>query len=312
MDTAQGEYLLLGDPQDPWCLAVGAALEAEDHAVRTVANPLVDPACFSWHLDNGRSESRLDEPGNSPLTDRNINGVFVRHAAWIDPAGWQADDLAYMHAELQAALIAWLHSLACPVVNRYPAAIWYQPQTPLLSWHPLLRQCGLPVLETLITNVPQEAHAMRLRLARAGVPGAIYGPLTSSARYRLATDEDWDRLTAMQEYAPACLPYPHGEIHSLCIVDEQVIWNGQPLPEAVRWEPALCRFAAAAGLNFVALSLADASEGPCIVSVEPHPQFEQFGEAARQSIVKKLVELLTAGNNRRHETSIQLSPGSSR
>jgi len=89
---------------------------------------------------------------------------------------------------IAAALLAWLWSLPCPVINRYPSALWYRPQMPLLAWQRLLRSCGIPTMETLVTNVESEARDFRRHLARNGVAGAVYGPLTSNARYLLGGD----------------------------------------------------------------------------------------------------------------------------
>lgn len=287
-------HLLLGDPQDPLCLSVRAALESRHYPARIVANPLVQPARLAWRLNNEQSASQLGWAEGPLLSDDDISGVLVRSAGWIDPAGWQPDDLAYMQAETQAALLAWLWSLPCPVVNRYPAAIWYQPQPPLLSWQPLLRRCGLPTLEMLVTNVEQEARAFGQRLAQAEVTGVVYGPLTSAVRYLVSSDEDWNGLTTMQGYTPVCLAHPHGTAHLVCVVGEQVIWAGEPWPELVQFEAALRRFAVAAGLAFVELAFAPTPAGIGVIAVEPQPRFEHFGEAARQQIVAGLVQLLTA------------------
>lgn len=293
-------HLLLGDPQDPCCLSVRAALETRDYPVCTIANPLAHPSRFAWRLDNERSASRLVWGEGSPVLDEHIAGVLVRSSGWIDPAGWQPDDLAYMQAETQAALLGWLWSLACPVVNRYSAAIWYRFQVPLLSWQPLLRRCGLPTLETLVTNVEEEARTFGQRLAQEGVPGTVYGSMTSEARYLVTGDEDWSGLAAMQRYAPVCLTYPHGAAQLGCVVGQRVVWEGEPSSEVTVLEPALRRFARAAGLSFVELDLAPASNGICVIAVEPYPHFERFGDAARQQIVEEIVQLLTAeaGRNR--------------
>jgi hypothetical protein len=288
-----GVYLLLGDPQDLWCLGVRSALEAGNNATRTIRNPFADPAYFAWHLDNRHSKSQLSWDGEPPLTDNEISGVFARGLAWIDSISWEPDDLAYTLAETQAALLAWLWSLPCPVVNRYPAAIWYQPRPPLLLWHSLLRRSGLPTLETVITNVPEEARALRARLVDAGVAGVVYEPLTSPARYMVTSEGEWNRLEVMQGVAPACLPYPYGNVQILCVVGDQVVWQGHPSLEAVRLEPALCRFATAAGLAFVELALAAASRGICVIAVEPFPRAEHFDEATRQRIVEGLARALT-------------------
>jgi hypothetical protein len=287
-------HLLLGYPGDPCCAGVRDALEARDHPARIVANPLAHPSRFAWRLDNERSAGGLVWGEEPPVLDEHITGVLVRSTGWIDPTGWRPDDLAYVQAETQAALLGWLWSLACPVINRYPPAMWYRVTAPLLSWQPLLRRCGLPTVETLITNAEEEARAFGQRLAREGVPGTVYGPLTSEARYLVSGDEEWSGLAAMQGFAPVCLTPPHGETRSVCVVGERVIWEGEPSSEVAMLEPALRRFARTAGLDFVELALAPTSNGVCTVAVEPYPRFERFGEAARQQIVEGIARLLTA------------------
>ena len=241
-------HLLLGDPLDQCCLAVRDALLTRDCSARIVANPLVDPARFAWRLDNEQSVSQLVWGEGPPLPDDHIAGVLVRHAGWLDPEGWETDDLAYMQSEIQAALLAWLWSLPCPVVNRYPPAIWYRPRTNVLTWLPLLRRCDLPALETMITNVEQEARAFAKRQTDDGVSGSVYGPLTSDVRYLVSREEDWNGLAALQRVAPVCLSVPHGEARSVCVVGERVIWDGESVPDSVSWEPRLRRFATAVGL----------------------------------------------------------------
>ena len=287
-------YLLIGDVQDLCCLSVRAALEAQNFSTLMISNPLVDPSRFAWWLDSGQSGSQLVWDAEPPVLDKHISGVLVRNSVWLNPIGWQQDDLIYMQTEVQAALLAWLWSLACPVVNRYPPAIWYRPQFPLLSWHSLLRHCGLPTMETLVTNVEQEARSFGEHAASEAMSGVIYGPLTSYSRYLIASDMDWNGLVAMQSYAPVNLAYPHGRVQLVCVVGEQVVWEGEPSPEMVQLEPALRRFSRAAGLSFVELAFASTFKGIHVIAVEAHPHFERFGEAARKQIVDGIVHLITA------------------
>lgn len=287
-------HLLLGNLHDPLCLAVRDALEARDLPALVIANPMTYPARFEWRLDNKQSASRLVCEEGPPISNDHIAGVLVRHTGWLDPAGWEPGDLAYMQSETQAALLAWLWSLACPVVNRYPAAIWYRPQASALLWRPLLRRVGLPAMETLVTNVEYEARAFARRLADDGVPGAVYGPLTSDVRYLVSCEEDWSGLAALQRVAPVYLAEPHGDVQSVCVVGERVVWDGEPASDAVQWEPRLRSFAAAAGLEFVEVSLAPASAGMCVVAVEPHPRYDLFGGPAHKEIVEGIVHLLTS------------------
>ena len=293
-------HLLLGHSQDPCCLSVQAELEAGGYPTRIISQPMMLPSSFAWRLDNGRSASRLILDDELQLRDDQIAGVFVRSTGWIDSDGWQPDDLAYMQAETQAALLAWLWSLACPVVNRFPPAIWYRPQAPLLSWHALLRRCGLPTLETLVTNVDQEARAFGGRSSLAGVEGAVYGPLTSDLRYLVTGDEDWNGLAALARRAPVCLTYPHAAAQLACVVGNEVIWDGQPPRAAAQLETGLRRFATEAGLAFVEVAFARNSNGIGVVAVESRPYVEQFGELAQQGIVHGIAHLLMdeAGRSR--------------
>jgi hypothetical protein len=199
-----------------------------------------------------------------------------------------------MQAETQAALLGWLWSLACPVVNRLSSALWYRPRVPTLSWRGMMRRCGLPVPEVLVTNVDREARAFGQRLERAGVDGAIYGPLTSDARYLISGESDWNGLAALQESTPVSLTRPHGEARLACVVGKHVVWEGEPDPDMAALEPALVRFADMAGLAFVELALAASPHGTCVIKVEPHADLAHFGEAARQRILEGIVDLLTA------------------
>jgi hypothetical protein len=268
-------YLLLGHSQDDCCKKVNDALVARNFPVRMMQYPLTHGSRFSLWLDNEKSVSQLAWDQNPPVPDNQIAGVLVRSYGWIDPEGWQLEDFPYVQAETQAALLAWLWSLDCPVVNRYPSKIWFQPQVPLLSWQRLLRQCNLPTQETIVTNVEQEARA--------------YGK-------RSASDEDWSRLADVQRITPICLTYPHGEAQFVCVAGERVVWEGEPSFEVSQIERGLRCFARAAGLAFVELAFAPTSEGNCVIAVEPKPHFEHFGELAQEQIVEGLVDLLTAGS----------------
>ncbi|MEN3334058.1 MAG: hypothetical protein V7641_3423 [Blastocatellia bacterium] len=287
-------HILLGNPEDPLCRSVCAVLEARNYPTHIIANPLMPPSRFAWRLDNEQSASQFVWEEEPPVPDDQITGVLVRSTGWIDPGGWQPNDLTYMQAETRAALLAWLWSLACPVVNRYCSAIWYGFQASLLFWHPMLRRCCLPTSETLVTNIGHEARAFGRSLTLAGVAGAVYGPLTSDLRYLLTGEEDWNGLTAMQRYMPVCLTSPHSAAQFVCVVGERVIWEGEPSSEMSLLEPALRRFALLAGLALVELALAPASNGISVIAVEPYLHFERFGDVAQQQIVEGIVELLTA------------------
>lgn len=282
-------YLLLGHSGDPCCAGVLARLQARGLPARIVADPLAPPARLTWRLDASGLSSNLcpDVP------DTAISGVLVRDTGWLEPDGWDAADHAYMQAELRAVTLAWLAGLACPVLNRPDAALWYRAGAPLVAWRPLLQRSGLRLPEILITSEPAEAEDFRRRLAAGGVAGAVYTPLTGGAGYVLGDDEAWHRLAAMQARTPVCLTEPHGGALLACIVGSEVIWDGAVPHEAAALERSLRRFAAAARLSFVEIALARVRRGLAVVLVETRPQLEHFAVPTRARIVDCIVALLT-------------------
>lgn len=283
-------YLVLGNSHDLCCTRVHAAFEASGRRAVIVGNPLIDPARFAWRLDeDGVSiQWSQDEAHAEP-----IEGVLVRGGGWLDPDGWQPHDFAYMQAEVHAALLAWLHGLPCPVVNRYSADLWYRPQVSLLAWHHLLRACGLTTTETIVSNVEAETRAFA---QRADAGGIVYAPLTSEAQYLVATDDEWAGLTTLQRRTPVCLTLPHAAAHLVCVVDGRVVWNEPPGPDAAKLAPALRRLAAESGLTFVECALAPTAEGLAVVAIDHHPRLERYREAAQREIVDALVHALTSGS----------------
>lgn len=285
-------HLLLGHPLDECCRSVGAALREHGHRAVIVQNPLIHPAQFSWRLEDRTSTSRLACEGWPTVPDGDISGVLVRGRVWMDPSEWAPEDAAYAQAETQAALLAWLWSLPCPVVNRYSADGWYRPHASLLSWHPLLHAAGLETSPMLVTSDAGSARAF------GGPPGAVLNTLTSGSAYLVGTDADWIGVAELQRHTPVWLSRPHGAAQSVCMVGERVVWDGAPPPRARALEEALRRFASAAGLAFVELGLAPVGDRLCAVAVEDQPRLERFGASARHQIVDGLVALLTPDGSR--------------
>jgi hypothetical protein len=283
-------HLLLGHSGDSCCGGVLARLAARGLPAHIVASPLSPPARLVWRLADDGVTSRLDLDEDQA----EIAGVLLRHTAGFAPAGWAPEDHAYMQAEMLAATLAWLAGLPCPVVNRPTAALWYRGHASLLTWRALLRRCGLPVPEQLITNDPAEARAFRRRLAADGVAGAVYSPLTGEAGYLVATDAAWEGLAGLQVRSPVCLSEPHGAAQPACIVGGQVIWD-DPSPETLALAPGLRRLAAATQLDFLEVVTAPLSGGLGVVMVEPMPGLEHFAAPTRARILDALTALLAPG-----------------
>jgi hypothetical protein len=284
-------FLLLGHSTDPCCQAVCAALEGHGLDARIIDSPFAPPARLAWHLDADglRTDLYPHLPGSA------IDGVLVRDTGWLDPVEWEADDFAYMQAELRAVMLAWLHGLECPVINRPDASQWYRAGMPLMAWRRQLRAAGLKLPEMVITSEPEESAAFRRRLEADGAGGAVYAPLTNSSSYLLADDDAWQRLASLQAHVPVCLTQAHGPAALACVVGDDVIWNDAPPPGAPALETALRRFAAGADLTFVEIAMAPVRGEPVVVLVEPRPRLERYHATARMRIVAALVAALTRG-----------------
>jgi len=294
-------FLLLGQSHDSCCQGVRAALASRELDVRIIESPLAPPARLTWRLDAGGLTSSLFPD----LPDSVIDGVLVRDTGWLDPAGWEEEDFAYMQAELRAVMLAWLAGLSCPVINRPDASQWYRAGVPLVAWRRQLRSAGLELPEVVITNDPAEAAAFRRRLEMDG--GAVLVPLTNASGYLLADDDAWRRLASVQAHAPVCLTQPHGPPTLACVVGHDVTWNGPPPSEAPAIEAALRRFAAAAALTFVEIAIAPVRGEPAVVLVEPRPRRERFSEPARARIVDSLVAALTQARDAAADAPLVLS-----
>ncbi|MBA3326575.1 MAG: hypothetical protein H0T41_15345 [Rhodobacteraceae bacterium] len=280
-------HLLLGDRDDLVCAGVLARMAARGLTTHIVLAPLAPPARLVWRLDDEGLTSRYAWSG-APQ-EAKIASVLVRDAGWLDPSGWAPEDHAYMQAEVQATLLAWLEGLPCPVINRCPAALWYRPRMPLLAWRTLIRRCGLPAAETIITNDPAEARDFARRVASGGV---VYTPLTGASGYLVAGDSAWHGLAGVQARAPVCLTEPHGAARPACVVGGRVIWDDVPEPDVEALEPGLRRLAQLAGLDFVEVAVAPLRRGTAVVMVDPAPRLEHFRAAARDRILDALVAAL--------------------
>ena len=284
-------HLLLGHSWDSCCAGVLARLEARGLPARIVPAPLTAPARLVWRLDAAGLASRL----NWDDQEAELAGVLVRGTGWLDPAGWDPTDHAYMQAEMLAATLAWLAGLPCPVINRPSAALWYRGRASLMTWRTLLRSHGLPVPEQLVTNDPGEARNFGHRLAALGVAGAVYTPLTGETGYLVATDAGWQGLAALQARAPVCLSEPHGAPLPACIIGGQIVWDCDPPPEARALEPRLCRLAADAGLDFLEVVVAPLRRGLAVVRVDAMPMLEHYAPPAQDRILDSLTALLASG-----------------
>jgi len=287
-------YLVIGDPHDPLTADVHGALAARGCEVTLVASPFAEPIRFRWRLDAAGSESAIVLANGSCVRGQDIEGVFVGAVGAIDPTGWAPADLAYVRTEAHSALLGWLGSLPCVVVDRPTADTWYRPSPPLISWHRRLTEAGLPALETHVTNSVEAARSFARRHASTTASGLIVGPLTSDVRYLVSREDEWNGLSSLQRRTPVPLTEPHGAARFACVVGDAVVWEPPVDRTTEEHDAALRRFASAAGLGLVEVVLAPVTNGMAVIAVETRPNLLHFGQTAA-AIVDRIVALLIDG-----------------
>jgi hypothetical protein len=288
-------YLLIGHESDPCCLLVTASLHERGRTVLTTINPLADERLLTWTLDTAVSHSTLRWPGTTALDDRTLRGVLVRTPGGLSSGeGWEPNDLAYVQAEMAAALVAWLRALPCAVINRPTADLWFRPQRSLPEWRLYFDRCGLPSLTAQITYDLDAAH----RFAARWDGCVIYTPLTSRARYPVVDDSQWIKLAKVMERIPVCLVEPTADPPTYAtMVGRQLFWSGTSdvsAAEQANFERRLHRLAALLEVELLQVELRSGVDGPRCSGVSLYPLLDAHTPEDQAGIVAAIVSLLTA------------------
>jgi len=298
-------YLILGSETDPCCAQVSLELKTRGYEVHFMDGLFSEPQRFMWRFAGGGSlrkgNSRVGVRGEWEAGSSDIAGVLVRDMGYRAMHDWSEKDGQYMSAEMMAALLGWVWSMPGTVVNRIPAWLFYRPRPSFLFWMPFLRDAGLQTFSRVISN-----DMGRLKDWRVSHPeGTVFTPMLGDSHFQVQTDAEWNGVLRVANHTPIQLEEAHGETLIACVVGESVVWEGDVPEHARATEPALIRFAQAAGLSFVQIAVAEQSQeaGYAVVEVEPYANFARFGIKAQKLIVDALVDLLTgaSANTDAHE-----------
>jgi 1-acyl-sn-glycerol-3-phosphate acyltransferase len=72
----------------------------------------------------------------------------MRKCPFVHKEGWAPDEATYIHAEKEATLLGWIWGLPCPVINRYPPELWFEPVGSLEFWHGQIDRFDLELVST--------------------------------------------------------------------------------------------------------------------------------------------------------------------
>ncbi len=288
-------FLVLGGPEDAFCKRVSSSLAAKGFDVRSAANPMGESCRFVWWLDTGNSTSRLIWEDGTVTSADQIEGVFVQRAGQIS-GSWETEDFAYIDQEVQAALLGWIWSLDCRVVNRYPASLWRNPDQSPIFWRSRLLHCGLQPVDSILTNIDKEELASGSN-ARCQM---VYAPLTSQPWPLLIPDDAQGGSSDAFNSIPQQLVRVYeswNDPQLVCIVGSKVIWDADSdlPPDADQFESAIVSFSRTSGLDLIELTVISTPDGLRLFSVNSYPCLEDFAESTQAEIVTGVVQLL-AGN----------------
>lgn len=284
-------FILLGTSDDPCLAAVAAALTERGRDAAILTHPFADGACSALRFDTSSVDVALSIGGKAIA----IEAVLASRRALprVTPSEqWAQPDLLYSHAEAEAALLGWLWGLPCPVIDRWPAWLWYQTRRPMLAWAAMLAQAGLVPLDSVISADADE-------LARFAAPqgGAAIDPPAAGIRQAADTDQI-AALSGQARQAPIRLAELHRGAWRACLAGPSLVWDDGTPAEAERLAPRLRAFAARVEMSCIEFIITS-DAAPRIVDITAQPRFELFGPLAQRAIAGGLAEALVQAGQRR-------------
>ncbi|MCL6526941.1 MAG: hypothetical protein K6T57_08655 [Thermaceae bacterium] len=282
-------YLLVGSPLDACIAQVSHRLRLQGDAVLVTPEPLAGEGRVCWELSSERSASRL-ELGGQRIAETEWRGVMVRGMGGpSQPAEWEQRDYAYMGAESQSALLAWLKSLPCPVVNPPQAEIFYRERT-LPEQRVWLHRAGFSMPPLLLTNRLAQARAF----ARRWEGRLSYVPLTSATRYPIDSPSQWAELERLMAHFPVLLMEPEAPSLYLSLAADVAVWSGDPPSGRARGrlERSAQRLARLLGVSMLQLELRMGEGSTQAVGFGLHPEFGWHPQAQQEALAEGIVRAM--------------------
>ena len=136
---------------------------------------------FEWQLDSLRSSSILHVTEHTEISHLDLAGVLVTRPLVACREAVESESSSYLNTESDAALLGWIWSLPCRVINRYRPEFWVDRPASTDFWRDRLESFSLPT-----TNL---ANCIRNRSTRE-VTGCRKGHLAAVIGSRVVWDED--------------------------------------------------------------------------------------------------------------------------
>jgi hypothetical protein len=291
-----GVILILGRSEDPCCRLVEEQLVKQGREALMLPEDRMLPGLrFAWTPSGSAPLGGLSYD-DQDIDFADVDGILSR--AWSVPVA--AEDFAsadgrYICAEWNALLMAWLHAMPCPVVNRLKPQLWYKAWLNAPDLTVLLPEMGLKLPRFLITTDIAEGNAF----CRSMSSPVRYSPLTQASQYRIQTAADRKKLAALGGSLPLYLTECiEGDAIDAFVVRSEVLFvdrTGRLLNETGEEVASRCvAVTAALGLTFCKLSLVTAPQGEwyCL-GIDRVPQLYHLPAEAQIRIARGLAKVLS-------------------
>jgi len=123
------------------CTDLAEGLYKCGFAVRHLPGIYDSSAKVSFRLDTVRSSSSYALDNATSIADSEISGLFVHGNPFTRKNHGESD--SYLSAEKEAAMLGWIWSLRCPVINRYRPEFWFERTESIDYWCGRLDRFGL-------------------------------------------------------------------------------------------------------------------------------------------------------------------------
>jgi len=125
------------------CVDLRQALSKNGSHALWCAQLLNSSAKLVWRFDSRQSSSSVWVDNQTKVSENDIAGVVLRKPLSFSAALAATQSETYLDAERAIALLSWLWSLRCPVINRYRPEFWFEPTESLDFWSGRLERFGL-------------------------------------------------------------------------------------------------------------------------------------------------------------------------
>lgn len=125
------------------CADLASALRKLGYHATVVDHLFSGSTRFRWQLDSLRSPSVLHIANQTAISHLDIAGVLARRPLVGSRQAAASDDSSNLDRESDAALLGWIWSLPCRVINRYRPEFWFDRPAALDFWKDRFESFGL-------------------------------------------------------------------------------------------------------------------------------------------------------------------------